>query len=131
MDSFVENLFDQKIFLILFGLIFYYVILWSMARNSKSKQLKARLELSESKTETALVYQDPKYKFDFKDWFHHQKDELVVAFFASLLLIEFDDVAIELINNQLEKDITAGNWIYLTGGVIGDLLYRVVAKIRS
>ena len=131
MDAFFDHLFDQKMFLIFYGLIAYYVVLWSIARNGKKKQLDARLKLCDNKAERALVHDDEQYKFRFKEWFSDQKDEMIVAGFFSGLLIEFDDVAIEVINNQLDKDITPGDWIYLCGGIIADLITRLIIKIRA
>lgn len=131
MDAFIEGLFDQKLFLIIYGLLFYYLVVWSMARNGKKNLRNARLKLCDSKAERAMVYADEKYEFHFKHWAHDQKDEFIVALAASVLIIEFDDVVIEVINNQLEKPITAGNWVYLCGGVVGDLVARLVIKLRS
>ena len=129
--TFVESLFHQKLFLIAFGLAFYYVILWSLARNEKSKLKQERLKLAESEAERIEVEKDPKYKFNTRAWLSDQKDEIIVSLMAALLLIEFDEVAVDLINRQLSKPIEPGNWIYLTGGALGDILYRAIKKLRG
>lgn len=131
METLIEDLFQQKLFFIAFGLVFYYVLLWSFARNKKKKLLDARLALCDSKAERALVYDDDQYKFNFSEWIHDQKDEMIVALLSALLLIEFDDVALDVINANLANPVEAGNWIYLCGGVVGDLLYRGLLKMRG
>lgn len=131
MDAFFTSLFDQKIFLIFYGLVGYYVVLWSIARNSKKKLLDTRLKACEGKAERALVYADPEYQFKFKEWLSDQKDEMIVAGFFAAALIEFDELAIEMINRYFEQDITPGNWIYLCGGIIADLITRLIIKLRA
>lgn len=131
IDIFFEALFDQKIFLIFYGLIAYYLVLWSIARNGKKKERDARLKLCDSKAERAIVYADPQYKFVFKEWISDQKDEMIVAGFFSAALIEFDDFAIDMINRQLDQPIAPGDWIYLCGGITADLITRLIIKLRA
>ena len=137
LDGVIESLFEQKIFLIAFGLMLYYVIIWSMARNKAGNKAKiakdVALEHAETKEQRDAINADPQYKhpLNFKEWFHDQKDEMLVAALSSLLLIEFDDVVIELIEQKFNFTVdSSSNWIYLAGGVLGDLLYRTISKIR-
>lgn len=110
IDVVLEALFQQKFFLLLFGCLFFYSIVWSIYRN---KAVKQNVEM----------------RF-WGDWFQSQKDEILVACLASLLLIEFDDVAIELYKKfydiKIEADESAPSWVYLTGPVVADLGYRLV-----
>lgn len=131
-DGILEALFQQKIFLIAFGLTLYYTIIWSMARNGAKKRLSVALEVCETPMEKDKVRADEKYKFTFKKWFDDQKDEILVALLSSLLLIEFDDVAVELLEKYFDftVDTDNSNWIYLVGGVLGDVLYRLVSKLK-
>lgn len=132
LDGFLEKLFEQKLFLIVFGLSLYYTIIWSGARNKKAGERKIALDVADTEEEKAQVKADPKYNLSFRTWFHDQKDEILVASLTALLLIEFDDVAIELLEKYFNftVDTHNTNWIYLTGGVLADILYRIVGKIR-
>ena len=129
MDDLLKNLFEQKVFLIFYGLLGYYLILWSIARNKVSRAKKAMLKVSDNPAETDLILKDKRYHFNFKEWYNDQKDEMLVALFFSLLLIEFDDVALDIINKNISTPMEAGNWIYLCGGIMGDLLYRGYQKM--
>lgn len=132
-DGILEALFEQKIFLIAFGLTLYYTIIWSMARNATKKRFELALDVCSTEREREKVREDEKYKFTFKKWFDDQKDEILVALLSALLLIEFDDVAIELLqkNFNFTVDVDNSNWIYLVGGVLGDLFYRAVSKVKT
>ncbi len=127
----MEHLFTHHLFLILYGVTFYYVILWSLAKNRKSKARNERLKLAKGKAEKALIMADDNYKFNFKLWISDNVDEIVVSIMSSILLIGFDQFAIDIINKQLSMDLEPGAWIYLCGGVVGDLLMRMVAKLRA
>lgn len=129
----MEALFANDYFLIFYGLIFYYVILWGSARNKKSKAKKARLAVSDSRAERDLVENDPEYEFNFKEWLHDNKDEIIVAGMFSFLLIGFDQLAIDLINRKwfANDPIDIGKAVFLLGGILGDLLYRTYDKIRG
>ena len=128
----MHELFSSNIFLIFYGVLFYYVILWSMAKNAKSKALRERLKLCDSKAEKALVMNDEQYFFNFKEWIEDNTDEIVISFMSSLLLISFDTLLIELVNRKFFSDdpVELGKAIYLCGGVIGDMIYRAISKMR-
>lgn len=125
----MKELFANDYFLIFYGLIFYYVILWSRAKNKKSKALKARLSLCDSKAERSLVYDDEQYKFSFREWISDNKDEMIVAGMASLLLIGFDQLAADFIKQKYDFEL--GKAVFLLGGIGGDLLYRAYDKMAG
>lgn len=129
----MDALFANDYFLIFYGLIFFYVILWGTARNKKSRAKKARLKICDSRAERELVEEDPEYHFNFKEWLHDNKDEMIVAGMFSFLLIGFDQLAIDLINRKYFADdpIDIGRAVFLIGGIAGDLLYRLYDKIRG
>lgn len=129
----MEQLFESNLFLILFGVVFYYTILWSMARNKKSKAKKARLAICDGKAERALVYADDKYIFNFTEWLEENKDEMVISVMSSFLLIGFDQLFAEMINRKFfaNDPIELGKAVYLFGGIGGDILYRLVVKITG
>lgn len=93
-DQFIEQLFDQKIFTILYGVIGYFVILWSLESNKYSRRRKARLKEAESLEERKMILEDPKYKFNAKEWLKDQKDDIIVVLIVGIGLIEFDDFTI-------------------------------------
>lgn len=129
----MEQLFENNLFLIFLGIILYYAIRWSGARNKKSKERKARLAICDNKVERAMVYADEKYSFDSKEWRNDNKDELVVAIIVSFVMIGFDQLFIEMINRWFfaKNPIELGKAIYLLGGVCGDLLARLYAKVSG
>lgn len=129
----MTELFASNIFLVFYGVIFYYVILWSMAKNKKLKQRQARYDLAESKEMRAIVMADPQYKFNFKEWLHDNSDEIVISVMSSMLLISFDTLLVDLINRKFfpNDPIELGKAIYLCGGVIGDMIYRAISKMRN
>ena len=129
----MEDINIRNIILVLFGAAFWYAILWSMAKNKKSKARAARLKLcdqsSAGKAERAQIYSDEQYIFSFKEWFHDNSDEMVITAFSCTALILFNVTA-----NELAKkiyDLELGEAIYLCGGVVGDMLYRAVDKMRN
>jgi hypothetical protein len=103
-----------------------------MARNGATKKRNIALDVADTPAEKDKVMADEKYIFTFSKWFNDQKDEILVALLSSLLLIEFDDVAVDLLEEYFNftVDTDNSNWIYLIGGVLGDLIYRTVAKLR-
>ena len=129
----MKELFASNVFLVFYGVIFYYVILWSMAKNKKGKEMRARMDLAESKQMKALVAADPQYQFHFKEWAHDNFDEMVISVMSSMLLISFDTLLVDLINRKYVPDdpIELGKAIYLCGGVIGDMIYRAISKMRN
>ena len=129
----MKELFASNIFLVFYGVIFYYVILWSMAKNKKSKELQARLKLADSKAMRAVVVADPQYRFHMKEWFDDNLDEMVISVMSSMLLISFDTLFADLINRKFFADdpIELGKAVYLLGGVVGDMIYRAISKMRN
>lgn len=122
-----------NIFLVLFGASFWYVILWSGARNKKSKALKARLKIcdqsSAGKAERAQIYADEQYKFNFKEWREENKDEMVITLFSCVALLLFNVLAADLVKQKY--NIELGEAVYLLGGIGGDILYRAIDKMRA
>jgi len=125
----IEDINYLNIFFLFFGAAFWYAILWSGAKNKKSKALKARLLIAESKAERALVYDDPKYKFSFKEWFHDNNDEMVITAFSCIFLFFFNVLATDYV--KAKYDIELGEAVYLLGGIGGDMIYRAVDKMRN
>lgn len=124
-----ENINFFNIFLLFFGASFWYAILWSMAKNKKSKARKARLKICESKAERAMVYDDDQYKFSFREWFHDNNDEMVITAYSCVALLLFNVLAADIV--KMKYDIELGEAVYLLGGIGGDMLYRVVDKMRN
>lgn len=130
MDHLLEQLFDQKLFTIVYGALLYFLTVWSISRNKVSQAKKARLDIADSKDERNVVEEDPRYRFSTREWLHDQKDEIIITLVFSVLLIEFDDVAIKAL--EIKFADYAPIWehlVYLMGGVIGQLVYRFIKAI--
>jgi hypothetical protein len=129
----MEEFFRNPVFLVLFGATFWYAILWSGAKNKKSKALKARLKIcdqsSAGKAERAAVYADPQYVFSFKEWLKDNNDEMVITFFSCIGLLLFSALAAEVVKSKY--DIELGEAVYILGGIGGDIIYRAVDKMRN
>lgn len=135
-DGWIEEFFQQKIFLIFFGVLTYYSILWSFARNDLAKKKKTLLNNPLLPPEEyKVIEKDKRYDLSFMTWLNDQKDELIVTTLVSLLLIEFDDFAILMIERYLDFKVdetsVGTSWIYLTGPVVTDLVYRLVRRLRN
>jgi preprotein translocase subunit YajC len=123
----------NNIALVLFGAAFWYAILWSRAKNKKSKAMKARLALcdqsSAGKAERAQIYADDHYKFNFKAWAIDNSDEMVITGFSCVGLILFDTLAADIV--KLKYDIELGDAVFLLGGIGGDIIYRAIDKMQN
>jgi len=117
------------IFLLFFGAFFWYAYLWSSAKNKKSKALKARIAICDSKAERALVYADDKYEFSFKEWLKDNEDEMVITGCSCVALLLFDNLAAEWVKKTYNFEL--GDAVFLLGGIGGDMLYRAIDKMRN
>lgn len=104
-----------------------------MAKNKKQKLRRAMYDLAEGKEMKGIIMADPQYQFDFKEWLHDNSDEMVISVMSSLLLISFDQLLVDLINRKFFPDdpLEIGKAIYLCGGIIGDMIYRAISKMRT
>jgi hypothetical protein len=116
----ILKVFEHEFFLAWYGAVFYYVIVWSMARNSVHEYNK-NLEPGQKRQ-----------KFTFKAWFDEHYDDMLVTLMVIPLVIIFDDESIVLYNSIFEKDIeNLGALVYIMAGPLTNLLYLGVKKLRD
>ena len=106
----VSNVFTHEYFMAFYGVVVYYAILWSLAKNKAEKA---------------------KQKFIWKKWKDEVKDNFIVTLLIVPLVIIFDDEIVMIYNNFAEKDIAMGKYIYIMAGPLTDLLFRIVQKFRK
>jgi hypothetical protein len=106
----VEKVLTHEYLMAFYGVIVYYAIVWSLAKNACEKK---------------------GVKFNFKKWKQATKDNLIVTILIVPLVIIFDDEIVYLYNEFAEDDIVMGKWIYLMAGPLTDLIFRLVQKLRK
>ena len=106
----VGDVFTHEYFMAFYGVIVYYAIVWSLAKNAAERK---------------------GIKFDWKKWKKDTKDNFIVTLLVVPLVIIFDDEIIYLYNNFAEKDLQMGKYIYILAGPLTDLLFRIVQKFRN
>lgn len=106
----IEAILSHEYFLAVYGVLLYYVILWSIEKD-KTDELGKR--------------------FDFKKWKSATKDNFIVTLMIVPLIIIFDDEIAGLLNEYLEKDIHFGNMVYLMAGPVTGIIYKLVIKLRK
>lgn len=106
----VGKIFTHEYFMAFYGVLVYYAIVWSLAKNAAEKK---------------------KVKFNFKKWRLSITDNVIVTLLIVPIVIIFDDEIVYLYNQFAEQDIVLGKWIYLMAGVLTDLIFRLVQKLRK
>ena len=110
MVKIISDIFTHEYFMAFYGVVVYYAIIWSLAKNKAEKA---------------------KQKFNWKKWKTEVKDNFVVTLLVVPLVIIFDDEIVLLYNNFVEKDIVMGKYIYIMAGPLTDMLFRIVQKFKK
>lgn len=116
MDILIR-IFEHEFFLACYGAVFYYVIIWSMARNAIQAENKRN---------------GTRKKFTFKAWFDENYDDMLVTLMVIPLVIIFDDETVMIYNRIFGHDIeNIGTLVYIMAGPITNLLYLGLKKFRE
>ena len=107
-----NDLFLHPYFLAVYGVIAYFTLKWSFAKNP---------------------YDDPeeKKKFSFKVWWGGQYDNLIVTIIFVPLVIIFDEEVVYLIKRIFDYEIQTNNFVYLLSGPVVDGIYLGLSEIKS
>jgi len=101
----IEAIIRHEYFLVIYGIIVYFTILYSIEKTRKGKV------------------------FTWK-WFKNEyKDDLFGALMIAPLIVAFDDEMLNWYNNLFEKDIAFGKWFYLCAGPIFNILLTAVKRM--
>lgn len=106
MDFFLNKVVLHHFWLVLYGIIGWWLILWSIAKSR---------------------HDNKNGRFVFKHWWRKYYDEFVVTLFVGLSFIIFDDEIKELIKDITDYDLEYQEYHYLLAAPVTDIFYKLVS----
>lgn len=105
MDYFISEVLGHHFYLVFYGIIVYWLILWSIAKSREDSK---------------------NGNFDFRRWFKRNYDEIILTCFIGMSFIIWDDEIEELVIEGMKYDLDFKTYHYFFAGPFSDLLIKFV-----
>ena len=108
----MKELLQHPFYMALYGSIFWFIFLWSVAKNRGGNGKK----------------------FSNHEWFRHEYDDFLVTLLFAFMLVIWDDEILAFFNDEVADAIDTqhrefARWMYLLPGPITSVLYKIILKL--
>ncbi len=94
--------------MVLYGAVFYFVLIYSWKRNKSGNKLT------------------------WKRYWFEEKDDFLVVLLVGFAMIIWDDEMLEMYNDYVENDIEEiKSWMYFLPGPLANFLYKIITGFRK